>query len=213
MSFKILRNFYGSVLGRDISHALYSRMVGLWDFLEADNSGDRVLLHIGYGFPYLDFFNSCERALAAIPVGLGVGSDLDFGDNNVHCLVDDELPFGDMLFDNVVMVHGLEFSGNAVDLLCEVHRVLNGGGRLMLVVPRRFVFGSLPFIGRRFGVREVESLVVACGFRVLGCRYGLGGFFGWLFGRVILLDCVRVLDNNLKKKRVRRSRNIIISPC
>ena len=211
MSLKVLRNFYNSVLGRQVAHGLYSRIITLWDFLEGDKESlqQRMLLHIGYGFPYLNFFDGCERILGAVPVGLAVGEvdNLDFGDDNLHCLVGDDLPFGDMLFDNVVMVHGLEFADDVGVSLAEVHRILNGGGRLMLVVPRRFGFGEgLPFLGRRFGVREIRGLLAGSGFRVDECCYGMGGVWGFLFGRFLVLDCVRVADGGAQRVRVRGRR-------
>ena len=209
MSFELLRNFYSSVLGQETSYGLYSRIASLWDFLGDDkkSASERMLLQIGYGFPYLRFFGACERVLGAVPVGLGEVGDLDFGDGNLHCLVGDDLPFGDMLFDNVLMLHGLEFADDAGVMLAEVHRVLNGGGRLLLVVPKRFGIGSgLPFVGRRFAVREIRGLLTGSGFRVEGCYYGLGGIRGFLFGSFLVLDCVRVADDGAQRVRVKSRR-------
>jgi SAM-dependent methyltransferase len=47
------------------------------------------------------------------------------------------LPFGDLTFDRIVLVHGLEMAENSRRLLRETWRVLKDDGRLLIVVPNR----------------------------------------------------------------------------
>ena len=50
---------------------------------------------------------------------------------------EDELPLTDAAVDRVLLVHALEMSTDAAELLREVWRVLAPGGRLLAVVPNR----------------------------------------------------------------------------
>src|ERR1700733_11923658 len=47
------------------------------------------------------------------------------------------LPFPDLLFDRILLVHGFEQADNARRLLREVWRLLKDDGRLIIVVPNR----------------------------------------------------------------------------
>ena len=54
------------------------------------------------------------------------------------CLVEEEaLPFADLSFDRILLVHGLELVDHAKRLLREIWRVLKADGRLILVAPNR----------------------------------------------------------------------------
>ena len=60
------------------------------------------------------------------------------GSANLSCTAEeDALPFPDLLFDRVLLVHGLEAAENARRLLREVWRVLKDDGRLLVVAPNR----------------------------------------------------------------------------
>jgi len=50
---------------------------------------------------------------------------------------EDTLPFPDLSFDRILLVHGLEHAGNARQTLREVWRLLKDDGRLIVVVPNR----------------------------------------------------------------------------
>jgi ubiquinone/menaquinone biosynthesis C-methylase UbiE len=50
---------------------------------------------------------------------------------------EDALPFPDLSFDRILLVHGLEHAGNARQTLREAWRLLKDDGRLIVVVPNR----------------------------------------------------------------------------
>jgi SAM-dependent methyltransferase len=50
---------------------------------------------------------------------------------------EDALPFPDLMFDRVLLVHGLEAADNARRMLREIWRVLKDDGRLLVVTPNR----------------------------------------------------------------------------
>jgi len=128
-----LRNFYGQRLG-----AMARRFIGrgirqIW----GDTRGQR-LLGIGYPTPYMGLFREeAERCLAFMPMAQGVVK-WPTARPTLTALVDpDDLPLGDSAMDRVLLVHALEMSEDAGALLREVWRVLDGGGRLLAVVPNR----------------------------------------------------------------------------
>jgi SAM-dependent methyltransferase len=60
------------------------------------------------------------------------------GQPNLSCTAEeDALPFPDLCFDRVLMVHGLESAESARRLLRETWRVLKDDGRLLIVAPNR----------------------------------------------------------------------------
>jgi len=128
-----LRDFYaqrlGTVARRFIGRAIRAR----W----ADSRGQRVL-GIGYATPYLVLFREeAERCLAFMPAVQGVVK-WPSANPTLAALVDEyELPLADSSVDRVMLVHALEMSHDAPNLLREVWRVLAAGGRLMAVVPNR----------------------------------------------------------------------------
>jgi SAM-dependent methyltransferase len=50
---------------------------------------------------------------------------------------EDTLPFPDLSFDRILLVHGLEHASNARQTLREAWRILKDDGRLIVVVPNR----------------------------------------------------------------------------
>jgi SAM-dependent methyltransferase len=128
-----LRNFYaqrlGSVARRFVGHGIRGR----WP----DTRAQRVL-GIGYATPYLGLFREeAERCLAFMPGTQGVVR-WPSARPALAALVDEgELPLPDAAVDRVLLVHALEMSHDAAQLLREVWRVLSPGGRLMAVLPNR----------------------------------------------------------------------------
>ena len=60
------------------------------------------------------------------------------GAPNLSCTAEeDALPFPDLVFDRVLMIHGLEAAENARRMLRETWRVLKDDGRLLIVAPNR----------------------------------------------------------------------------
>lgn len=128
-----LKEFYDREIGHTARHLLRARIRALWP----DLTGQR-LVGLGYATPYLrQFLGEAERIAAVMPAQQGVMPwPRDVAGMTV--LSDEtELPFQDNSIDRVLLVHALESSEHAGDMLRECWRVLGGGGRLMVVVPNR----------------------------------------------------------------------------
>ncbi|MBI3207705.1 MAG: class I SAM-dependent methyltransferase [Candidatus Solibacter usitatus] len=118
------------------------------------------------------------------------GIDLAVGDaqwdySNLDLLGDlARLPFRDASFDACLNIVTLEHVREPLAVLCELHRVLRSGGRLLLVVPQDWEVHQMPhdyFRYTRFGVRH---LMEHAGFTVEHVQAG-GGYFR-LMGRRML---------------------------
>src|SRR5687767_2219224 len=128
-----LRNFYAQQLGT-VARRFVSRGIRMrW----TDTRAQRVA-GIGYATPYLGLFREeAERCLAFMPAVQGVVK-WPSQRAGLAALVDElDLPLEDSSVDRVLLVHALEMAHDPGALLREVWRVLNGGGRLLAVVPNR----------------------------------------------------------------------------
>jgi SAM-dependent methyltransferase len=94
------------------------------------------------------------------------------GAANLSCTAEEEsMPFADLTFDRVLLIHGLETAENARRLLREVWRVLKDDGRLMIVAPNRSgmwaYWDSTPFgHGLPYTAGQLGRLLAAGLFRV-----------------------------------------------
>ncbi|MBN8903182.1 MAG: methyltransferase domain-containing protein, partial [Rhodospirillales bacterium] len=84
---------------------------------------------------------------------------------------EDALPFPDLVFDRVLLIHGLEAAENARRLLREVWRVLKDDGTLLVVAPNRSgmwaYWESTPFgHGQPYSAGQVGRLLAGAMFRV-----------------------------------------------
>ena len=129
---RALAAFYDSQMGQVARRAILRRVRAFWPNVK----GLRLL---GYGFavPYLRaFLGESERAVAAMPAGMGV-----IAWPAEKCAVticeEDALPFPDVFFDRILIVHGLEGAENLRLLLRQIWRVLAPEGRVLIVAPNR----------------------------------------------------------------------------
>lgn len=157
-----LRSFYASPLGHVARRFIGRSIINFWN----DVSGTR-LVGIGYAVPYLTLLrDQAERTLAFMPATQGVVNWAATG-GSASALVDPLLlPLDDASVDRVLLVHALESSENAEELLAECWRVLAPGGRILLVVPnRRGLWARMdgtPFgYGTPFSRRQIENLMRA----------------------------------------------------
>ncbi len=129
-----LRNFYyRSALGRAAQLSLRRRLQELWP----EAQGQTV---VGYGFatpllrPYL---KDARRVIALMPGPQGVmpwPPELQ----NVSVLTEETFwPLETGHVDKLIVMHGLETSERAFDLLEEAWRVLGPGGKVIFIVPNR----------------------------------------------------------------------------
>jgi SAM-dependent methyltransferase len=153
-----LTAFYDTPLGQLAHRAISREIHNFWP----DLRNYRVL---GYGFaiPFMRVFKGTERSIAAMPAPQGVISWPE-GKNAALLCEEDALPFPDVFFDRILIVHGLEASEGLRALLRQLWRVLAPEGRILLVAPNRASLWAQvqksPFgHGRPFSKPELEGLL------------------------------------------------------
>ncbi|MBS0643185.1 MAG: methyltransferase domain-containing protein [Acetobacteraceae bacterium] len=163
----LVSQFYGSARGAVTARLVRDRMQAMWPSLR-----NQSVLGIGYAIPYLRLWREdARRCIALVPGHLGAAR-WPAGAPNLSCTADeDELPFADLTFDRVLLVHGLETAENARRLLREVWRVLKDDGRLMIVAPNRSgmwaYWDSTPFgHGQPYSTGQIGRLLATGMFRV-----------------------------------------------
>ncbi len=128
-----LRAFYRTTLGQVALRQLRRRIRAFWP----DLAGQTVL-GLGYATPYLrPLLGDAERVVAVMPAAQGVVFWPPEGRGLVALSDESALPFPDLCFDRVLIVHGLEASEHSRQMLREVWRVLAGGGRLLVIAANR----------------------------------------------------------------------------
>lgn len=160
--------FYATPRGAMVAHLLCERLAGLWPSLAG-----QAVLGLGYAAPYLRLWRErAERCIALMPAQVGVArwpaGDLP----NLSCSgLENALPFPDLCFDRILLVHGLEAAEQDRRLLREIWRVLKDDGRLLVVAPNRrgmwAYVESTPFgQGQPYSVGQLDQLLTASLFRV-----------------------------------------------
>ncbi len=142
-----LLQFYDAPLGRAAKSHIAARIIEAWPL---DRTSQRGLRIAGFGFPnpYLELFQEAERVISLAPSGQGVArwaaptnptpSQEGAPSKNSACLVDDHhWPLPDASIDRLLIVHGLEETGEPHRLMREAWRVLADDGRLILVIAHR----------------------------------------------------------------------------
>ncbi len=160
-------DFYSTARGIVAARTLRRRLAEFWP----DVSGQSVL-GLGYAAPYLRMWReTAARCVAVTPAQVG-GARWPLGAPNLSCTADeDALPFPDLTFDRILLVHGLEAAENARGLLREVWRVLKDDGTLLVVAPNRLGmwahFETTPFgHGEPYSAGQIGRLLAASLFRV-----------------------------------------------
>lgn len=155
-----LRDFYKSQLGEVARRFVRRRLREMWP----DLTGER-LLGLGYATPYLNGYRGqAERVLAAMPAEQGVLHWPAEGPGAVALADETRLPFPDLAFDRVLMIHAVEYTEALRPMLREVWRVLADSGRLIVVAPNRrglwARFERTPFgYGRPFSSGQLSRLL------------------------------------------------------
>ncbi|WP_419899704.1 methyltransferase domain-containing protein [Roseomonas sp. USHLN139] len=127
------RDFYASPLGLVAARLLRERLQRLWPDLAG-----REILGLGHAAPYLRLWR--EGAARIVSAGLPETDLAPWppGSASLSARVEDSLlPFPDLSFDRVLLVHALEGAENDRRMLREVWRVLKDDGKLLIVAPNR----------------------------------------------------------------------------
>ena len=128
-----LKQFYQSPLGRTARRMIARQITETWRSV----SGLDVL-GIGYPVPYLSPFKSEARRLVVVmPPRQGVIRWPAEGKNRTVLAHQAEMPFPNLIFDRVLIVHAFESAGALMPMLREVWRVMSDSGRLLVVAPNR----------------------------------------------------------------------------
>jgi SAM-dependent methyltransferase len=159
--------FYATPLGAVAAHVLRLRLKYLWPRLEG-----QAVLGIGYPAPYLRLWReTAARTIALTPAQIGA-TRWPPGAGSLACTAEETaLPFADLSFDRILLVHGLEAAESARALLRELWRVLKDDGRLLVVAPNRTGLWahleSTPFgQGQPYSPGQIERLLATTLFRV-----------------------------------------------
>jgi SAM-dependent methyltransferase len=159
--------FYATARGAVAARLLRERLGEFWP-----NLAGQSVLGLGYPLPYLRLWReTAARCVAVIPAQTGAAR-WPAGAPNLTCTAEeDSLPFPDLLFDRILLIHGLETAENARRLLRELWRVLKDDGRLLIVAPNRSspwaYLESTPFgHGQPYSSGQLGRLLAGALFRV-----------------------------------------------
>jgi len=160
-------SFYATSRGSVACRLLRERLVQLWPDLSRQS-----ILGLGYATPYLRAWRGqAGRCIAASPGQVDVDR-WPLISANLACAVDEAaLPFPDLSFDRILIVHGLEAAENTRAVLREAWRVLKDDGRLLVVTPNRVGvwahLESTPFgHGQPYSSGQIDRLLASHLFRV-----------------------------------------------
>lgn len=154
-----LRNFYyRSALGRAAQASMRARLHELWP-----EAKGQTVAGFGFAVPLLrPYLADARRVIALMPGPQGVMPWPQDG-GNVSVLTEETLwPIETGHVDKLIMLHGLETSERADDLLEEAWRVLGPGGKALFIVPNRAGLWSrrdrTPFgFGRPYSAGQLET--------------------------------------------------------
>jgi SAM-dependent methyltransferase len=128
-----LQSWYGTPQGETVVQ-LVGSVMERW----VSQTPARETCGLGFTQPYLDhlapWLGSC---VGAAPAEMGVSLWPQGKENRIAQMRPDALPFPDQHFNRVIMAHLLEGTSSSREILREVWRILEPGGRLLLVVPNR----------------------------------------------------------------------------
>ncbi len=134
--------FYQTPLGCVTQRLIMERLQTV-----AGSSKGLRLLGIGYTLPYLGhYLKGSEYTISFMPASQGV-VHWPHPEKNL-CILGYEtmLPFQDAVFDQIFMVHSVEYANYLEQILREVWRILAPNGRLIIIVPnRQSIWSKLEF--------------------------------------------------------------------
>ncbi|MBV9538808.1 MAG: methyltransferase domain-containing protein [Acidisphaera sp.] len=162
-----LAEFYASRRGAVAARLVGDRLRLIWP-----TTAREAVLGLGYAAPYLPLWREeAERCIALIPAQFGPVRSSDRLCCTICTAGEDALPFPDLCFDRILLVHGLEAAEHARRMLREVWRVLRDCGRLLVVAPNRrgmwAHLDSTPFgQGQPYSHRQIDRLLASASFRV-----------------------------------------------
>ncbi|GAA0597973.1 methyltransferase domain-containing protein [Craurococcus roseus] len=155
-----LEGFYATPTGLVAARLLRERLRAFWPKLPGQS-----VLGLGYASPFLRLWRvEAARCVAVVPPHLPRWRWPRKAACRTAVAEDDALPFPDLSFDRILLVHGLETTENARRLLREAWRVLKDDGRLLVAAPNRLSFWAqlerTPFgHGQPYSPGQLERLL------------------------------------------------------
>ena len=163
-----LRDFYKTPLGQHVARQMHPHIMQFW---QADASCCNVM--VGYGIGWLQPA-ACDHEMPANLLALmlarfGVIAWPESGPGRSGLIDSHALPLPDVHIDRLLLAHALEFDPQPGRLLDECWRVLDGAGKLLVVVPnRRGLWTRLEHVpfghGRPYSARQLCQLLKTHGF-------------------------------------------------
>lgn len=128
-----LKQFYTTRTGQVAATMLRARLRDFWPKAEGE-----VLVGLGFPTPFLlPYLEDAAVTMAFMPASQGV-IHWPITKDNLTVLTDEgELPLRDNQANRVLIVHALENSEQARQMLKEAWRILTPGGRLLVIAPNR----------------------------------------------------------------------------
>ncbi len=162
-----ISQFYASSQGVIAARLICERLEQMWPHADG-----MALLGLGFANPYIpQYLAGARRCVSVTPGQFGAAAFPPAGPS-LSCMADEEsLPFPDLSFDRVLVVHGLEAADNARRLLREAWRVLKDDGRMVVIAPNRRGWWahveSTPFgQGQPYSPGQIGQLLRSAMFRV-----------------------------------------------
>ncbi|BAK83383.1 methyltransferase domain-containing protein [Komagataeibacter medellinensis] len=125
-------HFYASQRGRVAARLLGQRMTTFWP-----EGPHGHTLGLGYALPFLPLWDGVDAPCISARLDTHVtrGAPPWLGRDCIASGL--QLPFDDLKFDRILLIHALEISEDKNSLLRQVWKILRDDGRLLLVVPNR----------------------------------------------------------------------------
>ncbi|MDA9639601.1 class I SAM-dependent methyltransferase [SAR116 cluster bacterium] len=158
-----LQEYYRSRQGRHVALRMRRTANGFWT--DSPNACNAV---IGYGIPLMRADDSPAK-ITMLPMRLGPQAWPRNAPSRTLLVNSSSLPLQNVQLDRLVLFHALEFDPDPGRLLDECWRVLDGAGRILVMVPNRNGLWAraekTPFgHGRPYSRRQLRDLLRSHGF-------------------------------------------------
>ena len=163
-----LRDFYKTPLGKHVAGQMHPHLTRFW---QTDASCCNVMVGYGIGWlpPASQYHDMPANLLSLMLARSGVVAWPESEPGRSGLVDSHALPLPDVHIDRLLLAHALEFDAEPGRLLDECWRVLDGSGRLLVVVPnRRGLWARLEHIpfghGHPYSSRQLCLLLETHGF-------------------------------------------------
>lgn len=185
-----LNEFYRSALSNNAQNIIKKLLLRL---RKADKN--KRTLFVGFGTPYAE---QTQNEFLLMQAHFGAIAWPSSKENRVLLAYESEWAFTNHIFDEIIIIHGLEYARHAGELLKECYRCLCPEGRIIIIAPnRRGVWvrsDKTPFgFGEPYSLTQLSLLLKKCDFIPVDAMRGLytlptstriGNLWAWIFERI-----------------------------